>query len=88
LVATGALYHPVKRQKNNRLGIKGVSLRNSGKYCAVIQINGKTKYLGVFTTAAEASAAYAAAALERHGEFARTGAAANDNHRGESVLAA
>jgi hypothetical protein len=34
-------------------------------------VNGKTIYLGVFTTAAEAAAAYQSAARICHGDFAR-----------------
>ena len=40
-------------QKNNKLGIKGVS-KNGNKYIATIFINGKVKYLGVFNTIEEA----------------------------------
>ena len=39
--------------KNNKLGIKGVS-KNGNKYIARIEINGKSKYLGMFNTIEEA----------------------------------
>lgn len=39
--------------KNNELGIKGVR-KDGNKYRALIMINGKSKYLGVFNTIEEA----------------------------------
>lgn len=60
-------------QSNNVLGLKGVSYKASrGKYYANIKIGTKTKYLGSFNTAEEAAAAYAKAAKEEFGEYART----------------
>lgn len=53
-------------------GLKGVS--NKGKYGfqARIMVGGKEHYLGLFSTAELAQAAYCAAAHSLHGEFART----------------
>lgn len=59
--------------KTNALGIKGVHFNKKfNRYTASIQANKKTQYLGCFKTAAEAAAAYANAAKQLHGEFART----------------
>jgi hypothetical protein len=59
-------------RRDNTSGFKGVSWsKASGKWVAQIRMTGKIKYLGSFTTPEEAYAAYCAAALELHGEFAR-----------------
>lgn len=50
---------------------KGVS-RYRDKYRADIRQGGRVRYLGVFTTPEAAALAYREAALEVHGEFART----------------
>lgn len=42
----------------------------SNKWMARIQVNGKTKYLGIFATEADAAQAYNLAAHETFGEFA------------------
>jgi hypothetical protein len=58
--------------KNNNLGVKGVSLLKNArrnKYRATIQINRKTIRLGRFETLDEAAQAYANAARKFHGEF-------------------
>jgi hypothetical protein len=57
-------------QKDNKLGIKGVC---KVKYGYIAQLHRKSgrKYLGIFKTPEEASAAYAKAAVEYFGEFAR-----------------
>jgi hypothetical protein len=61
-------------QRNNSTGYKGVSfISRENRYHAAIKVNGKTKALGNFGTAEEAHAAYCAAALELHGEFANFG---------------
>jgi hypothetical protein len=59
-----------RTQKNNQSGIKGVS-RSRRSWIAQIRVNGKNRYLGTFPTAESAHAAYAAAAKELHGKFAR-----------------
>lgn len=59
--------------KNNKTGIKGVMRDKHGKkWVAQIKPNGKSTHLGTFETKEEASAAYAKAAKEIFGEFART----------------
>ena len=50
---------------------KGTTLHSTGKYQASIKLAGKSHYLGLFVTAEEAHAAYAAKAAELFGEFAR-----------------
>lgn len=56
--------------KNNKLGVKGVSLFCSG-YRAQICINRKVKHLGLFPSINEARAAYESAARKLHGEFSK-----------------
>ncbi len=61
-----------RAHKNNTSGIKGVSWhRANKKWMAAIKTNYKQKYLGQFSTKEEAAAAYAAAAVEIQGEYAR-----------------
>jgi hypothetical protein len=57
--------------KNNKFGLKGV-LMTQGRIVARIMVNGRTTKLGSFPTPEAAHAAYCAAAMEQHGEFART----------------
>lgn len=57
--------------KNNALGAKGVERTKSGKFRARLKVAGNNQHLGTFNTIAEASAAYAAAARQTWGEFAR-----------------
>lgn len=56
--------------KRNKLGLKGVSKKQSGRYCATIHIRGKNHHLGTFPTAEDAAMAYNEAAIEHYGEFA------------------
>lgn len=51
---------------------KGVTLHRCGKFQAQIKKNGKKHYLGLFHTAEGAATAYAIAAKQFFGEFART----------------
>ena len=55
----------------NKLGVRGVWTTPSGKYVAPIKVAGKKKYLGVFDTVEKASVAYARAARDAFGQFAR-----------------
>lgn len=56
--------------KNNRVGIKGVSLFKNGKFGARITIGGKLSHIGTFDTAEDAGKAYDKCARLHHGEFA------------------
>lgn len=56
--------------KRNKLGLKGVSMRESGRFCATIGINGRRRSLGTYSTKEEAARAYNEAALRAFGEFA------------------
>ena len=59
--------------RKSRLLPKGVSLcKQTGRYQAQITIQGKSKKIGRFDTVEDAAAAYASAAREFFGEFART----------------
>jgi hypothetical protein len=60
-----------RMHKNNRSGFKGV-WKNGGRYVATIRANKVKHNLGSFGTPEEAHRAYVAAALNLHGEFART----------------
>lgn len=58
----------------SKTGIKGVSYETaSGKYKAQININGKQKFLGYFSTAHEAKRVYDDKARTLHGEFYNKG---------------
>lgn len=72
--ADGSLNNANKpTQKNNSLGLKGVSKHNGGpKYRADVRINGRQKYLGCFPSREAASKAYAEAANDAFGEYARS----------------
>lgn len=58
--------------KTNRSGRKGVHWHaQRRKWVAAISVENRTRYLGIFEDIDAAAAAYQAAAIERHGEFAR-----------------
>ena len=62
-----------KRNINNKSGYKGVSYNTRlDKWVAQIAIDGRAIYLGSFNTPEEAARTYDEAAIEHHGEFART----------------
>jgi hypothetical protein len=56
--------------KRSRTGLKGV-VPHGQRFRAFIQFRGERQYLGVFDTPQEANAAYARAARDIMGEFAR-----------------
>lgn len=58
-----------QRQRPNKAGYKGVTLRK-GNFVSYIKKNGKKHYLGSYKTALEAHLVYCAAAKKIHGEFA------------------
>lgn len=55
---------------DNKLGVRGVRLHESGKYIARICCAGKSHYLGLFNTKEEAAEAYRLKAIELFGEHA------------------
>lgn len=56
--------------KTSTTGFKGVCFnKRIGKYQVQVRANGKRRYLGLYTTAEEAHAAYCEAAGKLHGEF-------------------
>ena len=55
-----------KPRRSNKLGFLGVYLHNCGKFVAQIQVNGKNKNLGYFSTPGEAHAAYLGAKRSLH----------------------
>lgn len=60
------------KNKNNKLGVKGVSFKN-GKYYARIMKDGKTYYLGVFDNLDDAINARKEKEIELFGDFAFKG---------------
>jgi hypothetical protein len=58
--------------RNNTSGFKGVSFhKQTGRFRAALNTNGKCIHLGLFSTAEEAAHAYDVAAIQLWGEFAR-----------------
>lgn len=58
---------------SNSSGFKGVHFcKDTGRWRAVLRINGRTKYLGRFYSAEEAARIYADAAERYHGDFSNT----------------
>jgi hypothetical protein len=62
----------VKLRKDNKIGLKGMSIRPNGRYQARIRVDKKIIWLGTFDTPEEAHSAYVQAAKQHFGEFART----------------
>lgn len=61
-----------KRRSDNKSGFKGVYWHSSiDKWVAEIAVSGRKQRLGCFVNKLDAAAAYAAAAVRLHGEFAR-----------------
>lgn len=60
-----------KLRQDNQSGFKGAYLAPNGRWRAQIRCNGKLRSLGRFPTAEQAHAAYAKAAADLFGEFAR-----------------
>ncbi|OGO79854.1 MAG: hypothetical protein A2203_08110 [Chromatiales bacterium RIFOXYA1_FULL_46_5] len=61
--------HP---QKNNKLGVKGVSChKKSRKFRSYIKLNGKKIFLGSYNVLGDADSAYRKAEEKYFGEFAR-----------------
>ena len=61
------------KHADNASGYKGICwLKHEQKWVSRIMLNGKVRYLGRYATPEAAHEAYCKAALELHGEFART----------------
>ncbi len=61
-----------RKRRNNSSGYKGVSFhKQSGKWIALIGMDGKDIFLGSYSTPEEAYAVYCEATKKYHGEFAR-----------------
>lgn len=91
-IATAAQnQHNRPAYRTNQSGRKGVSWhKRIGKWQARICLGGKLRSLGYFSSLDEAAEAYDRAALELHGEFARTNAmvtadASNTAERGRQA---
>ena len=66
--------HNARRRVDNKSGSKGVIWHGGAKkWMASIRVNGHQKYLGTFSNITDATAAYAKASAELHGEYGRTG---------------
>lgn len=65
VTACGNQQNVRRAQKNNRIGLLGVS-RNGANYAANIEAHGKRHYLGTFPTVEEAGAAYKTAKAKLH----------------------
>lgn len=64
----------MRKHSDNTSGFKGVIyVKRLKSYQSMICLDGVNRYLGLFSTAEQAHAAYQAAALQLHGEFANFG---------------
>ena len=61
-----------EKRRDNTTGFKGVYRRPNGRFQAAIRLEKRFVTLGTFDTAEQASAAYQTAAVEHHGQFARS----------------
>ena len=62
----------MNRKATSNTGIKGVYLRkDTGSYSAKIKINGKSRYLGNFSTLDEAAECRLRAEIELFGDYRR-----------------
>jgi len=59
------------RRRNARCPFKGVQLTESGRWQARIEIGGRARSLGTYSSPEQAARAYDAAAVAHYGEFAR-----------------
>ena len=76
VATTAQNQHNSRRHVDNTSGVKGVHRRTvDGRWEAKLQVDGTRLHLGTFATREDAAAAYAEAALLRHGVFARPDAA-------------
>jgi len=60
------------RRSTSKIGAKSIEVTPGGKYRARIRHKNKRIHLGVYSTIEDAKKAYAEAALEYFGEFARS----------------
>jgi hypothetical protein len=60
----------IPSRRDSLVPLKGVTKHPDGKFQAQIKVNGRSRYLGLFTSAEAAHAAYSAVAAASHGEFA------------------
>lgn len=59
-----------RRHRDGTSGMKGVTFRpKRGKWVAQMGVGGKSVYIGIYSTAEEARAAYVAASKKVYGEF-------------------
>jgi hypothetical protein len=71
----------VSRHRRNKSGIKGVHwIPKVRKWKASVNLDGKLRYLGLFTTAAEAEAVVRAFRDEHHGDFVNHGLPPTEEH--------
>lgn len=74
LANNGENQRNVRRRRDNKTGFKGVGYRkDTGRFIAMINVDGERHYLGQFDTPEEAYAARCSIIEGLHGEFANTG---------------